>query len=154
MNFQKIKVYHLFWIVSILIIIIGIVQSNDPNAILDINIHDTYYVIANFDSTVFLSLCYFLMGFGYWLLQKVFKKQLVRFLTLIHSIILIGSFILYWIVFFYKPLYYRNDNFPLIEDLQSLNVVLVTELFLIVLFATPIYIINLLIGIFRKSKTI
>jgi len=152
MNLKKIKVYHLFWIVTVLIIIIGIVQNNNPKVFLDINIHDTYYVMSNFDSTIFISVCFFLMGTGYWIVQKLFKKKLVRFLTLIHSIILIGSFFLYWIIFFYNRRTQIDSNFPLFDDFQSVNIVLVSELFLIVFIATPIYIINLLIGIFRKSK--
>lgn len=153
MNLKKIKVYHLFWIVAVLIILIGIIQSRDPNTSLSINIHDTYYVIGNFDCTVFLSVCYFLMGTSYWLLQKVFKKQLVKFLTFIHSTILIGSFVFYWIIFFYHPQYQVNENFPLYDDYLSVNTVIIIELLLIVFIATPVYIINLLIGIFRKRKT-
>lgn len=152
MNLQKIKVYHLFWIVSLLIMIIGIVQNNDPNATLDINIHDTYFVIRNMDATIFLFVCYFLIGLGYWLIQKILKKQLVKFLTITHSIILIGSFIFYWIIFFCNPQYQVNSNFPLYDDYVSVNTVLIIEFLLIFFVATPIYIINLLIGIFRKNK--
>lgn len=152
MNLKKIKVYHLFWIVSLLIIIIGALQSRDPNAFLDINIHDTYYVIGNFHCTVLLFICYFLMGTGYWIVQKVIKKRLVKFLTITHSTILIGSFIFYWIISFINPQTYSNSNFPLLYDFQSINIVLVTELMLILFIATPIYIINLLIGLFRKAS--
>lgn len=153
MNLKKIKVYHLFWIVAVLIIMIGIVQNNNPKVFFDINIHDTYYVMSNFDSTIFISVCFFLMGAGYWIVQKLFKKKLVRFLTLVHSIILMGSFLLYWIIFFFNRRTQIDPNFPLLYDFQSVNIVLVSELLLIVFVATPIYIINLLIGIFRKSKT-
>lgn len=152
MFFKKIKVYHLFWIVSLLIITIGIIQNSNPFANLDINIHDTYFVMRNIDATVFLFVCYFLMGLGYWLLQKVFKKQLIQFLTVIHSIILIGSFLFYWIIFFLHPPYQINSNFPLYDDYLSVNTVLIIELFLIIFIATPIFIINLLISIFRKSN--
>ncbi|WP_289661860.1 hypothetical protein [Flavobacterium panacagri] len=152
MNLQKIKVYHLFWITSLSILLIGIAQNNNPNAGLDINIHDTYFVMRNSDTTVFLFLCYFIMGLGYWLIQKVYKKQLIQFLTVIHSVILIGSFIFYWIIFFYHPQYQVNENFPLYDNYLSVNVVLVTEFLLIIFIATPIYLINLLIGIFRKDK--
>ncbi len=151
MHFRKFKVYHLFWIVSLLILIIGFLQNNDPKAALDINIHDTYFVVRNVDATVFLFICYFFMGTGYWLLQKILKKHLVPFLTFIHSFILIGSFLLYWVVFFYHPQTQINPNFPLLYDFQNINIVLVSELLLILFVATPIYIINLLIGIFRKN---
>ncbi|MBW1654208.1 hypothetical protein [Flavobacterium quisquiliarum] len=152
MNLRKIKVYHLFWFIAILILAIGIAQNNNPLATMDINIHDTYFVVRNIESTIFLFLCYFLMGLGYWLIQKVFDKQLVQFLTAIHSIILIGSFIFYWIIFFCNPQYQVNSNFPLYDDYVSVNTVLIIEFLLIIFVATPIYIINLLIGIFRKNK--
>lgn len=152
MNLQKIKVYHLFWMVSLLIVIIGIVQNNDPNDFLDINIHDTYYVISNFNCTVFLFTCYFLMGLGYWLVQKVLKKQLVKFLTLTHSIILIGSFIFYWIVVLLVKLQLNDRTYNYSDDHEIINIVLIIEFLITFFIATPIYIINLLIGIFRKDK--
>ncbi|TDP02101.1 hypothetical protein [Flavobacterium sp. 245] len=150
MNFRKIKVYHLFWCVSLLIIIIGILQNNDLKATLDVNIHDTYYVVRNSDATVLLFICYFLMGTGYWLIQRIFKKDLVKFLTIIHSFILIGSFLFYWIIFFYNKRL-EETTFPLYDNFWTVNVTLVIEFLLILFIATPIYIINLLIGIFRKG---
>lgn len=95
MNIKKIKVYHLFWIVSAIIVIIGLIQINYPDSTVDINIDDTYLVIANSHLAVLLSVSYFLMGFGYWLIQKILKKPLVKYLTIIHCVILIGSFIFY-----------------------------------------------------------
>jgi heme/copper-type cytochrome/quinol oxidase subunit 1 len=148
MNIKKIKVHHIFWIVAVIMLIIGL---SDPNSSVDINIHDTYFVIANYHLAIVLFLFYTLNGLGYWLVQYVFKKQLVKLLTIVHSVILLGSFLLYWIVFFYNPRTYTNTNFPLFDDHQSINVVLVSEILLILFIATPIYIINLLIGIFRKS---
>ncbi|MEG0850813.1 MAG: cbb3-type cytochrome c oxidase subunit I [Flavobacterium sp.] len=153
MNFKKIKVYHLFWIVSLLILIIGFVQNNDnPTSNLDINIHDTYYVVRNFDSTIFLFICYFIMGFGYWLVQKVFKKQLVKSLTILHSLIFIGSFVIYWIALIYGKLFLQKPEFPsFLSDYQLLNSTLVLELLVITFVGIPVYIINLLIGLIRKK---
>jgi len=154
MNIKKIKVYDLFWITSILILIIGFIyQINDPESILDINIHDTYYVIANYHLTILLFTSYFLMGLGYWLVQKLFKKRLLKSLTIIHTVILIGSFIIYWIAFFYGKLFLQNLVFPeFFDDHQLINITLFYELLLIMFVATPIYIINLLIGLFRKKN--
>ena len=65
MNPNKIKVYHIFWIVALLILIIGFIQNNDhPTANLDINIYDTYIVTQNFDSTIFLFICYFVIYYS------------------------------------------------------------------------------------------
>ncbi|UUW08870.1 cbb3-type cytochrome c oxidase subunit I [Flavobacterium plurextorum] len=153
MNFKKIKVYHLFWIVSLLILIIGFLQNNDnPTSNLDINIHDTYYVVRNFDSTIFLFICYFIMGFGYWLVQKVFKKQLVKSLTILHSLIFIGSFVIYWIALIYGKLFLQKPEFPsFLNDYQLLNSTLVLELLVITFVGIPVYVINLLIGLIRKK---
>ena len=155
MNLNKIKVYHIFWIVALLILIIGFIQNNDdPTANLDINIHDTYYVVRNFDSTIFLFICYFIMGFGYWLVQKVFKKQLVKALTILHSIIFIGSFVIYWIVLLYSKMFLQKPEFPsFLSDYQLINSTLVLELLVITFIGIPIYIINLLIGLIRKKQT-
>jgi heme/copper-type cytochrome/quinol oxidase subunit 1 len=154
MNLKKIKVYHAFWIVAVLILIIGLLQNNDPEAFLDINFHDTYYVIRNLDCTIFLSSCYFLMGLGYWLLQKVFKKQLVKYLTIIHSVVLIGSFVFYWMVIFYSKLFITENSFPFNNNYISTNTTLLIEFLLIIFIAMPVYIVNLLIGLFRKNTEI
>lgn len=151
MTLKKIKVYHLFWLVALLILIIGLI---DPDHTLDINVHDTYIVMANFHAAITLFLFYFLNGVGYWLIQKVFKKQLIRPLTIIHSIIVIGSFVVYWLIIFLNVTLFTSDpNFPLLSyDDQLINITLVLASLLIVFAAMPIFIVNLLIGFFRKSK--
>ncbi|MFD2943597.1 hypothetical protein [Flavobacterium notoginsengisoli] len=153
MNLQKIKVYHLFWIVSLLIVIIGITQNNNLKATLDINIHDTYFVVRNSDATIFLFVCYFLIGLGYWLVQKVFKKRLVKYLTIIHSSILIGSFIFYWMVVLLVKLQLNDRTYNYSDDHEIINIILIIEFLITIFIATPIYIINLLIGILRKGQT-
>ncbi|MFH6934921.1 hypothetical protein [Flavobacterium sp. FlaQc-30] len=155
MNLKKIKVYHIFWIVALLILIIGFIQENDnPTANLDINIYDIYVVTSNFSSTIFLFICYFIMGFGYWLVQQVFKKQLVKSLTILHSLIFIGSFIIYWIALIYAKLLPPKPEFPqFFSEYQFINSTLVLELLVITFVGIPIYIINLLIGLIRKKQT-
>ena len=142
---QKIKVYHLFWIVALLILI-----STDPEETIDINIHDTYFVISNLYVGVILFLIYFLMGLGYWLIQRVFKKQLIKTLTIIHSSIFLGSFIVFWITIFSARLF--ANSFPQYEYYSIINIVL-TIIFLGMLFiASPIYITNLLLTLVRKNN--
>jgi heme/copper-type cytochrome/quinol oxidase subunit 1 len=142
---QKIKIHYLFWLVSLIILLIGLYDMDET---LDINVHDTYFVISHFDIAVILSIVYFIYGFGYWLVQKKFKKRLIKILTIIHSVILIGSFLAYWIVIYYTRLFATN-NFPLFDNYQTINITLVICCILC-LIALPIYITNLAIGIFRK----
>jgi len=150
MNFQKIKVYHLLWIVALLILIIGLI---DPDNTLDINIHDTYFVILNLHVAIALFLFYFLNGLGYWSIQKILKKRLIKPLTIIHTTILIGSFVFYWLIIIYSKMFLSNSTFPLFDDGRDLiNITLVLELLLILFLATPIFIINLLIGLLRRTN--
>lgn len=155
MNLKNIKPYNLFFIVSILILLIGFRGSNDPNSILDINVHDTYYVISNYHCTIVLFTLYFLTGFLYWLFEKLPKKQLIGPLTIIHTIILIGSFVFYWLVVLYSKQLTRDPNFPLLDNgNQLINITLVNEFLLIIFVAVPLFIINLLIGLFRTKEIV
>lgn len=152
MILKKIKVYHLFLLVSILILLIGFYRNTNPNSILDINVHDTYFVISNYDCTLVLFTTYFLMGILYWLFEKLPQKKLIKPLTMIHSIILIGSFILYWLIIIYNKVFLSNPTFPMFDNGSELiNITLVLELLLIAFLAIPVFIINLLIGLIRKN---
>ncbi|MBY0487700.1 MAG: hypothetical protein K2P85_11015 [Flavobacteriaceae bacterium] len=154
MNFKNIKVYHFFWITTLLILIVGIFKNySNENSAIDINIHDTYYVITNFDLTIVLILLYFFNGFGYWLVKKKLNRNLIKTLTIIHSIIFIGGFITYWSVFLYCEIN-KNELFPLFDDYEIINKTLVLILLLIVGIGIPIYITNLLIAILNKRKSL
>lgn len=143
---KKFKIYYCFWLVSLIILLIGLY---DIDGTLSINVHDTYFVIRNFDVAVILSIVYFIYGFGYWIVQEKFKKRLVKILTLLHSLILIGSFLAYWAVIYYTQLFPAKD-FQTLDNHQIINITLIICAILCMI-AFPIYIINLSIGIFRKT---
>lgn len=147
-NFNSLKVYHYFWLVTFLILLIGFFGSENT---IDINVRDTYYVMSQKDATLVLSIVYFLLGSGYWLVLKILKKPLIEWLTIIHSIILIGSFVCYWLMLLYVELF-LNNSFPLFDNSNLVNQTLMIAFLLISFIGTPIYFINLLIGIFRKTK--
>ncbi|RZJ55023.1 MAG: hypothetical protein EOO44_02740 [Flavobacterium sp.] len=142
----KIEVYHLFFAITVIVLLIGIIQKDNT---LDINIHDTYFVISNLIVSYAICLFYILNGLGYWLLIKIMKKKLVKALTIIHLIVFIGGFIIYWIIIAYSA--FRVNNGPHnFYDYQLQSVFSAAMAFLIIFVAGPAYIINLLIGIFRK----
>lgn len=152
MSLKDIKVYYYFWITSMLILIIGAFKnSSTENSTFDFNVHNTYFVISSLDLALLLSFLYFLNGFGYWFVQKKLKRSLIKSLTFTHSIILIGGFIVYWLVYAYSELK-TNKSFPLFDDYEIINKTLVIIFFLIVLIGIPVYIINLLIGIIRNKN--
>jgi heme/copper-type cytochrome/quinol oxidase subunit 1 len=153
MILRELKVYHYFWFVALLILTIVFSGNNSFNSVFDLNVGDTYYVISHRDLTLLLSFFYFLLGSGYWLVQKVLKKKLITYLTAIHCIILFGSFLVYWLVYFYSKVIVKTP-FPLYEDNELINQSLVIIFFLIILIGMPIYFVNLLIGIFRKRSAI
>jgi heme/copper-type cytochrome/quinol oxidase subunit 1 len=143
---KKIKIHYYFYLVSLITLLLGV---TDIDGTLDINVHDTYFVISHFDVGIVLCVVYFIYGFGYWLVQEKLRKKLVKALTILHSVFLIGSFLGYWIVIFYNRLFAQN-NFPLFDDYQTINITLVICTILC-LIAFPIYVINLVIGVFRKQ---
>jgi heme/copper-type cytochrome/quinol oxidase subunit 1 len=148
--FKKVKIYYYFWIVSVLILMIGFSRSEETS---DINIHDTYFVIASLHLAYLLSFSYFLLGLGYYLVEKVFKRNLVKSLSIIHSLILIGSFIIYWLMLFYYQLKPKNEIFPLLDDgSYTMNSMIIYNSLLIIFVAQPIYVINIVIAFFRKRK--
>jgi hypothetical protein len=145
----NIKVYHLFLGIALIVLLIGILGKDKT---LDVNIHDTYFVASYRDVSIILFFLFFLNGIGYLLLIKTFKKQLIRILTVIHSVIIIGSFIIYWAVVVYYKYFAVKDPFSLFDDQVSENIILTCSAILIVFIAQPLFIINLLVGLFRKNN--
>ena len=152
MILKKLKVYHYFWLMSILILIIGILGRKSFH-VFDLNIGDTYYIIEHMDLTFMISFCYFLLGSGYWFVQKSMKKVLVTYLTLIHCAILFGSFLVYWLVYFFSNVIAKKP-FPLFDDYELINLTWVIIFLLIIFIGQLVYFVNLLIGIFRKRSAI
>ena len=136
-------------LLSLLILIIGFLKKNSPNTV-DINIHDTYLVIENIYITCSISIYFFLVGIGYWFVEKLLQKKLVNYLTVIHCVILFGSFIAYWIIIFYSRII-QKEPFPFFDESQLIDQTLIILFRLIIFVAQPIYFLNLLIGILKKK---
>ena len=148
MVLKNLKVYHYFWITAVLIILIGIFRESITNNSLDINIHDTYLVIANFDVTILLTVAYTLLGTGYWIVEKLLNRKLIKALTIINTVIFLGSFLMYWLAYLYALC---NPSY-LFDSLFSTNVTLIISLLLILFIGLPVYFINLLIAIIRNTQ--
>ena len=65
------------------------------NSFLDINIHDTYYVIAHFYFALFFGLLYWIAGIIYWIFKDF---RLIKSLTKIHALISIYGVAVYYII--------------------------------------------------------
>jgi heme/copper-type cytochrome/quinol oxidase subunit 1 len=62
------KSYRIVFLAIPIILLLGILCSN---LALDINVHDTYYVIGYFDIAIVLSLSMGMIGIALWVIQKV-----------------------------------------------------------------------------------
>lgn len=149
MKLDKIKVYHYFWTIAIAILIIGL---STQNKMTDVNFGDTYYVISNLHAGILFSVCYALLGLGYWFVLGLLKKPMIKWMTILHTGILMLGFIFYWMVVFYAALKTDNDSASL-QYYVLVNTTLVIELLIILFFAQPLYIANFLYSIFRKRKS-
>ncbi len=86
---------HLFFLFSIPIFLLFGIWSRD--ATIDINVHDTYFVIAYFHLTFLLSLFFGTMGLGYWVAQKM-NVPLSNGMKWIHLMLTFGGMLTVFIL--------------------------------------------------------
>jgi len=146
MKLLKQNVYYYFWITAIILIAISIYWLNFEDAVLDINVHDTYFVIHNSHILQLIAIIYSLLGFFYWLFKKV-NVKLINALTRLHTAITILVIPIYFIG---HPLFisFPESNFPLFDDTPKIQV-FITILVLITLIAQLLFILNVIISLFK-----
>jgi cytochrome c oxidase subunit I len=97
---------------------------------LDINVHDTYFVVAHFHLVMGISALYGMFAGIYHWFPKMFGRMLNKNLGYIHFWVTAVSaygvfFPMHFIGMAGLPRrYYTNTNFPLFDDLQDVNVVI------------------------------
>ncbi|MFT6735437.1 MAG: cytochrome c oxidase subunit 1 [Polaribacter sp.] len=97
---------------------------------LDINVHDTYFVVAHFHLVMGISALYGMFAGIYHWYPKLFGRMLNKNLGYIHfwttAICAYGVFFpMHFIGLAGLPRrYYTNTNFPLFDDLQNVNVLI------------------------------
>ncbi|MBK8699228.1 MAG: hypothetical protein IPN29_06645 [Saprospiraceae bacterium] len=104
------------------------------NGIIDIQYHDTYFVIATIHLGYFFSTFLFIIGLIYWLIRK---KTLVNWMTLFHVIFTISVFLVIILV----SLFHRIFG----EEMVSFLV------FLLLVLSQVIFLLNLTIGLIRNK---
>lgn len=134
---------HLIFLIAIpIIILIGILSGD---AVLDINVHDTYYVIAYFYLATLISILFGIIGIGYWIMQKA-NRKLSKWLNWTHVGLTFGGILIVWILTkFYRTEimeYEFNNNLSLIISL--------IVLFIIV--GQLIFPINIIYGLTKKRN--
>lgn len=145
----KIRPYLLLLLASILFLILSCM--GDKNETLNINLHDTYYVITFQHAYNFLCLIFFITGLIY-LLFDCFKFTLSLILSRVH--IYSTLFLLFVLLnYFWKiklqnapDRYYTFTNYP--ED-NSFAILIV--LFIIILIQL-LFIINIFVSLIKKMR--
>src|SRR5690606_11861265 len=135
---------HLILLLSIpIIMLIGFISGD---GVLDINVHDTYYVIAYIHLSTMISIFFGIIGLGYWIMLKA-NRKLSKWLNLIHIALTFGGILLIWILaqLFRESImeYEFNNNLTLAIYLIAL----------IAVFGQIIYPINIIYGLIKKNKT-
>jgi cytochrome c oxidase subunit 1 len=99
---------------------------------LDINVHDTYFVVAHFHLVMGISALYGMFAGIYHWFPRMFGRMLNKNMGYVHfwvtAICAYGVFFpMHFIGLAGLPRrYYTNTNFPLFDDLQNVNVLITT----------------------------
>ena len=142
------KPHIIFAICVPIIFLLSILVQNDT---LDVNIHDTYYVISNFHVSILLTLLLSLIAFGYWMMIKA-DRRLNKWLNLSHILLTLGSLLVpytYWII----SLNFNSDSTVFNDYNSNLNTLLIFVIASIIL-GQIIFLINIVIGLLLKKRKI
>ncbi|WP_106793354.1 hypothetical protein [Aquimarina sp. Aq78] len=140
---QLLKKPHLIFLLTIpIIMLIGFLSRG---AIFDINIHDTYYLIDYFYLATLISILFGIIGFGYWVMQKV-NRRLSKWLNWAHIVLTFGGIIL-------VPIFAQLYQKEIIEYKFNNNLTLViTIIILLMILAQIIFPINIIYGLIKKNR--
>lgn len=140
--------YQFFWAVAIICGFLACINYvSEENTTLDINIHDTYFVIAHMHLYILFTLFYFCSGLIYKVSERL---QLNRTLTTIHTWITVGGFVTYYILC--AIISAMHDPKNIFDNSMELMNIGITTITLIVIIAQPLLIINILIGLIKAIR--
>ncbi|GAA4056826.1 cytochrome c oxidase subunit I [Flavobacterium chungnamense] len=126
---------------------------------LDINVHDTYFVVAHFHLVMGISALYGMFAGIYHWYPKMFGRMLNKNLGYVHfwvtAICAYGVFFpMHFIGMAGLPRrYYTNTNFPLFDDLQDVNII-ITVFALVGGAFQLVFIYNFFSSIFYGKRTV
>lgn len=126
---------------------------------LDINVHDTYFVVAHFHLVMGISALYGMFAGIYHWYPRMYGRMLNKNLGYIHfwvtAICAYGVFFpMHFIGMAGLPRrYYTNTNFPLFDDLQDVNVI-ITVFALVGGVFQLVFLFNFFYSMFYGQKTV
>ena len=135
--------HFMFWILIPIILLIGLLK---PDKTLDINIHDTYIIIALLHLAVLISIIFGILGLGYWVVIKL-NRRLVNWFTIIHLIITVISLCLIILIPFFLP-----ESNQGITSLYFDAQVTITLSAVVAVCIQSLYLVNIIIALIRKKN--
>lgn len=126
---------------------------------LDINVHDTYFVVAHFHLVMGISALYGLFAGVYHWFPKMYGKMMNKNLGYVHFwVTAVGAYGVFFPMHFIGMAglprrYYTNSNFPYFDDLTDTNV-LITIFALITAAAQLVFLYNFISSIFFGKKAV
>lgn len=126
---------------------------------LDINVHDTYFVVAHFHLVMGISALYGLFAGVYHWFPKMYGKMMNKNLGYVHFwITAIGAYGVFFPMHFVGMAglprrYYTNSNFPYFDDLTDTNI-LITIFALFAAVGQLIFLYNFISSIFYGKKAV
>ena len=145
MNTYLSKPHPLFWATAVIFMFLSAYYQRFDDA-LDINVHDTYYVIHNSHVAFLLAIFYALFGLFYWILSKS-TLELNRILTRIHTFSTLLIIPLYFIGYYIIEIFYKSE-FPLFDDTSILQI-FITILVLVGLVSQIFFVLNIVISSYK-----
>ena len=130
-----------------ILLVVGLISRD---LLLDINVHDTFYVISHRHLTLLFSVIFGVIGLGYWSVYKL-KGRLTKWMTLTHIILTFGGILLTAITSFVLNTFYSSTNLEDIDGMLTANLIL-WMLISLVLFGQIIFPINLFSAFKNKMK--
>ncbi len=146
LNLLLSKPYTLCWLFALLLLLVGLDGGDE---VIDINIHDTYFLIGKGLLVAVAGIWLFLLGLGYWLMERL-QKRLSPWLSGIHLALTLGGLVLIGLASFVLSL---SENFgelisrDTMELLESQFHTTIAVIFL----AQVIFILNLLLSLLRSA---
>jgi heme/copper-type cytochrome/quinol oxidase subunit 1 len=134
------KPYKPIWITIPLILVLSIIGINSA---IDIQMHDTYFVIASIHIGILFSIILGIIGFLYWLARS---KRLVKWMTAIH----VTSTIVTFVVIVLTGLIFKKVIESDFEIFRTVNQI-VLVITLIAILSQLIFVTNLFVGLIRNQ---
>ena len=139
---KNLKLYFLLLLLSIAFLIGGFLSKDET---LDINVHDTYYVVAYNHFYYLISIVTFLLFLVYWIFDKI-KFDLIKSLSIVH---VFGTLLSVLGLCFPYHLIFTTPEFPLFDDYNKVNLYLTISAILFVAFQ-QVFLLNILITLIKK----